>query len=325
MATQAHETARQHTCTRIPIAQESETSQTILNRLNSDGYDLVELVAVNDASGRYRGVIPIQRLIEAGKDEAAATLIAKSWPTVDPAVDQEHAVDIAANAAVSALPVVLDGRVLGIIPALALLEVLAREHREDMNRIVGVLKERSGARHALEDPPLQRVARRLPWLLVGLALSSASALVMAGFERTLEANVTIAFFIPALVYLADAVGTQTEAIAVRGLSVRRQPLRSILMGELLTGGLIGLVLGLFAFAGCWAALGNMRLGLAVGVSLLAAASIASLIGLALPWLLGRAGIDPAFGSGPVATIIQDVLTIVIYFAVVTALLPAPGG
>jgi magnesium transporter len=35
-------------------------------------------------------------------------------------------------------------------------------------------------------------------------------------------------------------------------------------------------------------------------------------------------IDPAFGSGPVATIVQDVLTIIIYFLVVTALVPAPA-
>jgi magnesium transporter len=34
------------------------------------------------------------------------------------------------------------------------------------------------------------------------------------------------------------------------------------------------------------------------------------------------GLDPAFGSGPVATIIQDVLTIIIYFVVMTWLVPA---
>lgn len=41
----------------------------------------------------------------------------------------------------------------------------------------------------------------------------------------------------------------------------------------------------------------------------------------LPWLLARASVPtPAFGSGPVATIIQDVLTIAIYFAVMTVVL-----
>lgn len=322
MASHPHETAGQHARANIPIAREGEAASAILSRLNGDGFDLIELIAVNGDAGCYLGVIPIQRLIEARPGETAGQLIDRNWPTVSPDLDQEHAVDVAAAHKVVALPVVAAGRIVGIMPAVALLDVLAREHREDMNRIVGVLKERAGARHALEDPPMQRVARRLPWLLVGLVLSSASAIVMAGFERTLQANVAIAFFIPALVYLADAVGTQTEAIAVRGLSVRRQPLSRILYSELITGAIIGLALGLLAFAGCWAALGNLWLGAAVGLSLLAAASIASLIGLALPWMLGRAGIDPAFGSGPVATIIQDVLTILVYFVVVTALVPA---
>jgi magnesium transporter len=122
--------------------------------------------------------------------------------------------------------------------------------------------------------------------------------------------------------LTDAVGTQTEAIAVRGLSLRRYPLARILLTEALTGGLIGLVLGLLAFVGIAAVFGNLVMGLGVGLSLFAAGAVASSIGLLLPWMLSRLGLDPAFGSGPVATIIQDVLTIIIYFAVMTWLLPA---
>ena len=165
--------------------------------------------------------------------------------------------------------------------------------------------------------------RALPWLLVGLALSTVATAVMAGYERTLQANVAIAFFIPALVYLTDAVGTQTEAIAVRGLSLRHRPLARILLGEILTGGMIGMALGLFAFVGVAVVFGSVAMGLGVGLSLFAGGTVASGIGLALPWLLSRLGLDPAFGSGPVATIIQDVLTIIIYFTVMTSLFP--GG
>ena len=131
---------------------------------------------------------------------------------------------------------------------------------------------------------------------------------------------TIAFFIPALVYLTDAIGTQTEAIAVRGLSVRRKPLARILLLEFVTGGMIGSALALVAFLGIWFAFGSILLGLGVAVSLLLAGSLASTIGLALPWALSKVRIDPAFGTGPVATITQDVLTIVVYFTVMTALL-----
>jgi magnesium transporter len=147
---------------------------------------------------------------------------------------------------------------------------------------------------------------------------------MAKFEATLQENVAIAFFIPALVYLTDAIGTQTEAIAIRGLSVRRTPLGRILLLEFMTGGLIGLVLALVAFVGIWLVLGDILLGLGVSISLLVAGTLASTLGLMLPWLLSKMRIDPAFGTGPVATIIQDVLTIVVYFAVMTALLGGPA-
>jgi magnesium transporter len=213
-----------------------------------------------------------------------------------------------------------DGRPFGLIPALALLETLAQEHQEDLHRLAGILKQRAGAGHALDDPPLRRAGARLPWLLVGLALSTAATAVMAGFERVLEANILVAFFIPALVYLADAVGTQTEAIAVRGLSLRMRPLRPLLLSEIVTGILIGLPLSLFAFLSVWAVFGELWLAFGVSAALLAASTLASAFGLILPWLLARAGTDPAFGSGPVATIVQDVLTIVIYFVIMTLLL-----
>jgi magnesium transporter len=164
---------------------------------------------------------------------------------------------------------------------------------------------------------LSRAGRRLPWLLVGLALSTGATAMMASFENALKANIVISFFIPALVYLADAVGTQTEAVVVRALSLRMRPLGPLLLAEVATGALIGLPLALLAFFGIWLVFQDFRLAIGVAVALFAASTIASVLGLMLPWLLARLGTDPAFGSGPVATIIQDVLTIAIYFAVMT--------
>jgi magnesium transporter len=63
-----------------------------------------------------------------------------------------------------------------------------------------------------------------------------------------------------------------------------------------------------------------RLALAIGLSLFVASGVATTIGLALPWLLDRLGRDPAYGSGPLATIIQDLLTVTVYFLIVSALL-----
>jgi magnesium transporter len=165
------------------------------------------------------------------------------------------------------------------------------------------------------------VRDRLPWLIVGLVGSAAAASVMAGYEATLSRNVVIAFFVPAIVYLADAIGTQTEAVAVRGLSLTHAPLGAILLREITAGFLIGLALALVAGPAIAFWFADVRLAFAVSASIVAAGTVATTIGLLLPWTLSRFGLDPAFGSGPVATVIQDVLSLIVYFALVVAVMP----
>jgi magnesium transporter len=141
---------------------------------------------------------------------------------------------------------------------------------------------------------------------------------MAGMERTLQAHIAIAFFVPALVYLADAIGTQTEAVAVRGLSLTRAGLAPLLAAELRTGMAIGAVLGALSFVPVWAAFGDVRLAAAVAASIFVAGTVANGIGMLFPWLLYRLRFDPAYGTGPASTVVQDVCTILVYFAVVKA-------
>ena len=218
-----------------------------------------------------------------------------------------------------ALPVVdRDGRLLGLMPSQALLQVLRQEHVEDLHRLAGIARESAQARDAIEDPPMRRARHRLPWLLVGLAGAMVATAAMAGFQSTLEAKIAVAFFVPGLVYIADAIGTQSEAIAVRGLSLTRDGIGHLLAGELRTGMLMGATLGLLSFPASFLAFGDARLAGAVAVAIFFAGSVAAAIGLAFPWVLARFRVDPAYGSGPVATVIQDILSLLVYFLVVRA-------
>jgi magnesium transporter len=315
------ETAGNLAVARVPIFRASLSAADTRALLRATTFDAVDAILVIDNQGHFSGAAQLKDVLTAADQDPLASLTLKDWPWVGPDVDQEHAAALAHQHGVTAIPVVAaDGRPLGLIPALALLETLAQEHHEDIHRLAGILKMRSKERHALDDPPWSRAGRRLPWLLVGLALSTAATAMMVGFEHVLKTNIIISFFIPALVYLADAVGTQTEAVVVRGLSLRMRPLGPLLVGEMATGALIGLPLALLAFLGIWLVFQDFRLAIGVAAALFAASTIASILGLLLPWLLARLGTDPAFGSGPVATIIQDVLTIAIYFAVMTVVM-----
>lgn len=314
-----NETVGGHLVSAAARARPDETPSVALRRLARDKPESVELLCLIGDDGRLAGALPIARLFALPDDVRLGEAMDASFPRVTPDTDQERAASLALRHAVDALPVVDgSGRLLGIMPSQTLLRVLRREHIEDLHRLAGIERESSEARHAMEDPPLRRARHRLPWLLVGLAGGALATAAMAGFESTFEANVTVAFFVPALVYLADAIGTQSEAIAVRGLSLTHAGIGHLIAGELRTGMLMGATLGALSFLPVLAAFGDARLAAAIAGAIFFAGGIASAIGLLFPWLLVHLGRDPAYGSGPVATVIQDILTLLVYFGALHA-------
>jgi magnesium transporter len=203
---------------------------------------------------------------------------------------------------------------MGLIPPRGMLEVLLEEHEEDLARIGGFWAGTGRAHQAAEESVRRRLRHRLPWLLIGLVGAMASAVLIGSFERTLDDNVVLALFVPAVVYMADAVGTQTEAILIRGLAVG-VTIKDVFKREVATGAITGALVGLafvpFVLIG-WS---ELDVAIAVGLALFASCSIATLVAMALPWAFQRLGRDPAFGSGPVATVIQDLASIAIYLAI----------
>ena len=137
----------------FPTAVETEEVEVTLKRMASSSFGAPDLLVVTDQAGRYRGAVELIQLLQAPAKRRVGELMRPGWPRIAPDIDQEHAVLITAKAKVAALPVVNnDERPIGVIPPLTLLEVLAHEHREDMHRLVGILREQAGSRHALEDP-----------------------------------------------------------------------------------------------------------------------------------------------------------------------------
>jgi magnesium transporter len=306
----------------VPVARPGEHAGKVLERLIGHSYECASHVFVVAETGRLIGVADIGDVLAAGSAAPIAGLArATNSHVVRPGTDREDAASAAIHAGVSILAVCDDnGRFIGAVPASALISILRDEHLEDLHHMAGILSKSEAALAALTAPPHRRALYRLPWLLVGMAGSALATVTMAHFETTLAAHIAVAFFIPAIVYLADAVGTQSEAIAVRGLSLSGASLAPVLAEEMATGILIGITLGSLAYPLVWLGFGSNALAATVSIALVTASSVATTIGLLLPALFARLGYDPALGSGPIATVVQDVLSLLIYFLVASALL-----
>jgi magnesium transporter len=312
------ESATRHLVRRVPTGSSNETVGSVLTRLPGNVFDYADTIYVVDEVNTLTGLVPMPRLLAATPHSYLRDILTKPFPAAHEGADQESVASLALINGVAAVPVV-DGqqRLLGVVPPQALLEVLRHEHEEDLHRFTGIRHYDLQARTAMESSPIRRARDRLPWLLVGLMGSMLATYVMTRFEHALQSQVVIAFFVPGLVYLADAIGTQTEAIAVRGLSLSQSPVGTLIAGELRTGLIIGLTLGALTFPVVWLIFGDARLALAVSLALVTAGSVATSIGFLFPWTFFRLGKDPAFGSGPLATIFQNVLTLIVYYFTVS--------
>lgn len=318
-ATAPREVAASHMVSRIPRATTDTPVSEVIEALRGRKYECADTVFITDSSGRLEGIVRINDLL-AGGDRPIAEIMEPEHEAVRPEDDQEQIAVLAMQLNMIAVPVVdEDSRLIGAVPPEALFRILRDEHMEDLQRLAGIAPHTLGPGVALDAPLHDRFRRRLPWLVFGLFASSAVTFVMARFEHTLSVNIAVAFFVPALVYIAGAIGTQAVSVAVRGLSADSVSIGGLLRDELIIGLAIGASLGLISFVMVYGTFGDVTLSLAVGLAVLGGGAVSASVGFALPWIFQRLGSDPALGSGPICTIIQDVSSLTIYFVLVSVL------
>jgi magnesium transporter len=312
------EVASSHATASIPIAHPDDTAGNLRERLIGETFDTVADIAVC-VGGCLVGIVGIERLLAAAPDTAVDRLMDHDPPAVAPDTDQEVAAWVMLEHGEGSLAVVdNDGLFLGLIAPEKMLAVLMQEHDEDLLRFSGLLAAGSVARIASEERVARRLLHRLPWLAIGLIGAMVSAWLVGSSEEQLARTVQLAFFLPAIVYMADAVGTQTETLAVRGMSVG-VPIRRFAAKEMLAGALIGCVVSALFFPFCLVVFNDVSVAVTVSLALFASCGVASAVALLLPWLLNLLDKDPAFGSGPLATVVQDLLSIAIYLALASAI------
>ncbi len=153
---------------------------------------------------------------------------------------------------------------------------------------------------------------RTPMLLVGLLLGFGISIIVSNFEQVLEKNVHIALLLPFIVYIADAIGTQTSAIYARGLKCDSAKFSKYLYKESVLGVVYGVLFGLCSGAVSYLWIGNNLLSISVAVATFFVILFAPIIALLVTQAFQYLHKDPAASSGPIATVVQDMISVLIY-------------
>lgn len=172
------------------------------------------------------------------------------------------------------------------------------------------------------EPMSLLIEHRLPWLAVGLAGGMVLTVISAKFESLLSQNIGLAFFIPVIVYMASAVGTQTDTVYIRNLDKKRTSFSIYMVKEFALGVFLGILFGTIAGSFAYLVFRSFDLALSVGLSMAITMAIAPVIALIVPTLLKREHKDPAIGTGPFVTVIQDFISLTAYFTIATLILLA---
>ena len=189
---------------------------------------------------------------------------------------------------------------------------MEEEASEDMLKMAGTVND---VIH--EQSTIKVVKLRLPWLFTGLIGGLFAAIVMSRFEHSFKTIIALTFFIPVITALAGNVGMQSSAIIVRGLATGEIDISQTgfkifqeIKASLINGLILGLVISCLEFL--W--MGDIRLGVIIGIATLSVNILASIIGTAVPLLLKRFSIDPALATGPFVTTTNDILGLLVYLS-----------
>lgn len=304
--------------TNVPTCRPTDSFGQILKFVSTKSWDSIRNVYVTDSSNKLLGFIDMAAIIQSNHETLAEEFMQPPKVFLKPDEDQEKAVFIAVKDDLIGIPVVdEEGKFLGAITAHKIIDIMHKEHIEDTLLIAGIRGKGPHIVKLATERTGLIVKTRAPWLFIGLLVGLGLGLVSSWFEESLQKTVAIAYFIPVVAYIADSVGTQSEAITVRALATLKINSWRYLLKELLVGLIIGSLMGLLGGLGATLISQSAAIGLVVGLTLLAASTIASVLASLLPITFKLFGKDPALGSGPLATALQDVISVIIYFLFAT--------
>lgn len=287
-----------------------------LEHIRAHGHDseTISRLYVTDETDLLLGDVRLRLVILGKPSDRVESIMDRDCARLAAADDREEAVRLMQRADAFVLPVVDgEGRLVGIVTADDVFDVAEEEATEDIQISAGVAPLETTYRRADVG---HLYTRRVGWLGGLVFVSLASSFVIAGFEDTLSASIGLAFFIPILMATGGNTGSQSSMLMVRALAtqeVRLDEWARTFTKELGVGLLLGATLGIVA-GGLGIVRSGMDIAIIVMLTMTLLVLVANVLGMSLPFLLERMGIDPAVASAPLITVLVDAIGLLIYFS-----------
>ena len=290
--------------------------------------DNISTVYVVDRKDVFYGAIDLKDLIIAREKDSLDDIISTSYPYVTDHEKISDCIESIKDYAEDSIPVLTDEKMLiGVITAQDIVEVVDDEMGDDYAKLAGLTAEED-----LNETTKESMKKRLPWLIILLFLGIAVSSVVGVFETVVAVLPIVMCFQSLILDMAGNVGTQSLAVTIRVLmdeTLTGTQKVHLMIKEMRVGFMNGIFLGAVSFVliGCyiWFFKPNpvnhaFLISGCVGVSLLVAMVISSMVGTLIPMFFHKIKVDPAVASGPLITTVNDLVAVITYYGMAWLLL-----
>jgi magnesium transporter len=274
-------------------------------RLAEDLPDRFFEIFVVDPAYHLIGSVALNRLLRSKRPVTIEQITERDIHPIEADADQEEVARQFERYNLTSAPVIdQDRRLVGVITADDVVEVVQEEASEDILKLGGVSGE------SVADSVWRTTRHRFAWLLINLATAILASVVIGLFGATIEQMVALAVLMPIVASMGGNAATQTMTVAVRAIATQdlgqvnalRVIARETAVG-VLNGLLFAAIMGVVAYF--W--FGSTPLGLVIAAAMIVNLIVAALAGILIPLTLDRLEIDPAVASGVFVTTVTDVV------------------
>ena len=300
--------------------KENMTIEQALDRIRQIGTDSETIYTcyVLDQNRKLQGIISIKELILAKEESLIADNMETNIISVNTLEDKEEVAKKFDKYDLYALPVVdNENRLVGIVTVDDAINVLQDEAEEDFEKMAAMSPTEESY---FETSVFKHAKNRIVWLLI---LMLSSAIIITNYENAFAAVPLLVAFIPMLMDTGGNCGSQSSTLIIRGLATDELEVKDvfkILWKEIRIAVIVGVSLALINGLRIFVQYKNLQLACTVGLSITVTVILSKSIGCLLPLLAKKLKLDPAIMAAPLITTIVDILSVLVYFNIATAIM-----